>query len=169
MVLSGRDVERVCRLRPLDDFSEYPHGHNPRLAADSVAKSFYQSLFALVLSALRFGNMSRGAADGHLELSSLDNFARVISRGGFQTVDLLDALVNPDGSQIDRGDRSSPDFSLKEELLSGRVKVLTKTDFPEWNNKEAAKNTSYSIILSRGNWSVTTEIWSLRIQSKTGV
>ena len=84
-----------------------------------------------------------GAADGHLELSALDNLSSVISRQGFRTVDLLSAFVKPGGSQIDRDTRQSPDFSIREELLIGRVKVLTETDRPEWHNKEASKHTSY--------------------------
>ena len=43
------------------------------------------------------------------------------------------------GSAIDRGSRPSPGFDLKEALLSGRVKFLTKTDFPEWGNKEVLR------------------------------
>ena len=87
--------------------------------------------------------MPRGVADGQFELPALGKLYSAISRRGFQTVDLLSAFVKPDGSQIDRGDRLSPDFSLKEELLSGRVKVLTKTDGLEWRNKEASKHTSF--------------------------
>ena len=87
--------------------------------------------------------MSWGAADGPLELPALDNLPIMVSRKGFRTVDLLSAFVKPDGPQIDRGDRVSPDFNLKEELLSGRVKVLTKTDCLEWHNREASIHTSY--------------------------
>ena len=45
-------------LAPLDDFSQYKDGHYPRLAAEVVPKTFYRSLFALALAALRFGSMS---------------------------------------------------------------------------------------------------------------
>ena len=65
--------------------------------------------------------MSLGEADGHLELSALGNFPSAIQRRGFRTVDLLSAFVKPGGSQIDRDARPSPDFWLKEELVSGRV------------------------------------------------
>ena len=55
----------------------------------------------------------------------------------------VSAFVKPDGPQIDRGDRLSPDLELQVALLSDRVKVLTKTECPEWNNKDASKHTSY--------------------------
>ena len=81
----------------------------------------------------------------------------------------VSAFVKPDGPQIDRGARMFPDFNLKDEILSGLVKVLTETDFAEWNNREASRHTSYFYNTFLGNWSVTTKIASLRIQSKSGV
>ena len=78
---------------PLDDFSEFPQGPNPLVATEAAPKSFYLSLFALVLPTLRFEKMSWGSADGRLELSDVDNLARQIRKKGFRTVDLLSAFV----------------------------------------------------------------------------
>ena len=78
-----------------------------------------------------------------MELSASDNLPSLISRQGFQTVDLLAAFVKPGGPPIDRGARLSPDFNLREALLNDRVKVLTKTDCLEWHNKEASRRKSY--------------------------
>ena len=128
---------------PLDDFSEYPQVQNPLLAADAATKSFLPIDVRIDLSDFRFGNMSWGSADGHMDLASSGNLSSMISRKGFQTGDLLSAFVKPGGFQIGRRDRLSPDFCLKEELLSGRVKVLTKTDCLEWHNKEASRRKSY--------------------------
>ena len=82
--------------------------------------------------------MPRVAADGHVKLSAVDNTSSAIQRKGRQAVDLASAFVKPGGSQIDRDARFSPDFNLKEELLSGRVKGLSKTDRPEWHKKEVS-------------------------------
>ena len=67
-----------------------------------------------------------GAAYDHLELSASCNLPSVISRQWFQTADLLSAFVKPDGRPIGRYARSSRDADLREALLNGRVKVLTK-------------------------------------------
>ena len=87
--------------------------------------------------------MSRWPAGGHKDLVALDNLSSQIRKQWFHTADLLSAFVKSGWSQIDRDAREYPDFVLKAEILSGRVKVLTKTDFPEWLNKEANKHTSY--------------------------
>ena len=108
-------------IGPLDDFSEFPHVPIPTLTTEAAQKSCYLSLSALALSTRRFGKMSWVSADGHLELSALDNLPIQVQRQGFRTVDLLDAFVKSDGSQIDRDARSSPDCDLKADLLSGRV------------------------------------------------
>ena len=63
-------------------------------------------------------------------MSPLGNLSIELSKKGFETVDLLEAFVKPDGSAMDLTNRLSQEFDLKEELVSGRVKVLTKTDFP---------------------------------------
>ena len=63
-----------------------------------------------------------------LELSALDNLPSQIQKQWFRPVDLLHASVMQGGAQIDRDARSSPDFDLKADLLSGRVMALTKTD-----------------------------------------
>ena len=84
-------------------------------------------------------------------LSALDNPPSQIQRQWFQTGDLLSASVKSGGPQIDRDAWPSPGSSLKEGLLSGRVKVLTQTDLPEWRNKEDGGIRLTSIILSRRN------------------
>ena len=127
----------------LEDFDKKPDGHNPLSAAEVVQKTFYQSLFAWGLSTLRFEIASWGTQEGREKLSALYNLSIEISKKGCQAGDLLSAFVKADGSAIDRDHRLSPWFDLKEELLSGRVKVLTKTDCLEWPNKEAANHTSY--------------------------
>ena len=78
-----------------------------------------------------------------MKLSASDYLPIAIQRQGFQTAELSYAFVKPDGSQIDQGARPPRDFNLKEEILRGLVKILTKTDFTEWHNKEVATHTSY--------------------------
>ena len=75
------------------------------------------------------------------KLPALDDQPGEISKKGFQTVDLFSAFAKAGGSAMDRDTRPSPEFNLKEELLIGRVKVSTKTEFPEWNSKGSSKNT----------------------------
>ena len=77
------------------------------------------------------------------EIAPLDNLSTEICKKGFQTVDLLSAFVQAGGSAMDLDKRLSPEFNLNEELLSGRVKVLTKTDCLEWHSKEASNRTSF--------------------------
>ena len=99
-------------LRHLDDLSELPHGHNPRLATDAAPEPFRLSLYALSLSTFRFGKMALGPAVGHLEFS-LYNLPIQIQKQGFRTADLLPAFVKPRRPPIDRDARSPHDFDLK--------------------------------------------------------
>ena len=80
----------------------------------------------------------RGGGAGNEKLSASDYLSGNVQKQGFRTTDLLYAFIKTDGhgGQIDLATRSSPDFDLKAELLQGRVKVLTKTDCPEWHCKE---------------------------------
>ena len=83
-----------------------------------------------------------GAAEGRDKLHSLDNTSRDISKKGFGTVDLLSAFAKAVGSAMDLANRLSAEFDLKDELLSGRVNVLTKTDCLSHQDKEPSKHTS---------------------------
>ena len=74
--------------------------------------------------------MSWGGGGWPRGISSLCNLSRMITSGGFRTGDLLSAFVKSGGPEIDRFARLFRDFDLKEELLSGRVKCLTKIDPP---------------------------------------
>ena len=87
-------------LVPLDYYSVFPYGDNPRLAEDAIPKTCYRPLFALDCATLRFGNMSRADADDRDKLSSLGNLSSSISLAGFQTADLFSAFVKPGGSAI---------------------------------------------------------------------
>ena len=103
--------------------------------------------------------MSLGATEGRDKLSSLDNLSIEIYKEGFRTFDLLSAFVKAGGSAMDLADLLSPEFDLKEELLSDRVKVLAKTDCLARHDKEASKHTSRfynwfsnQMIGHCGNW-----------------
>ena len=113
--------------------------------------------------------MSWGTAEGRDKLSALDNLSIEISKKGSQTADSMSDFVKPAGSPMGRYSRMSPDFDLKEELLSGRVKVLTKTNCPEWHNKGASKHPSYFYNSFSRQLSVTIRIGSLRNPSKIDV
>ena len=86
--------------------------------------------------------MSLGATEGRDKLSSLDNLSIEIYKEGFRTFDLLSAFVKAGGSAMDLTHRLSPEFDLKEELLSGRAKVATEADCHAPHDKGASKHTS---------------------------
>ena len=60
-------------------------------------------------------------------------------------VDLLSDFIKTNGhvDQIDLGKRVSADFDPEADILNDRAKVPMRTDFREWNCKEAGKHTSY--------------------------
>ena len=61
-------------LSPLDEWGMGSEdGPNAGNFAGGVRKTFYQSLFALVLSTLMFGKMSRGEAQGRGKLPAVGN------------------------------------------------------------------------------------------------
>ena len=103
-------------------------GPNPRLANGIAPTSCHLPLYGLVLTTPLFEKMSRRASESRVKLPAVGNLSREMPKKGFETVDLLSAFVKPGGSAMDLTHRLSPEFDLKEELLSGRVKVLTKTD-----------------------------------------
>ena len=70
--------------------------------------------------------MSWWATEGRDKLPSLDNLTIEIPKKGFETIDLSSAFAKAGGPPMDLANRLSPEFDLKDELLSGRVKVLTK-------------------------------------------
>ena len=72
----------------------------------------------------------------------LGNPSAELTKQGFGTADLLDAFVKPDGSAKDLGNRLPPEFDLKSELLSGIVKVITKTDCLAYNDSMKLGRTS---------------------------
>ena len=45
-------------LAPLSDYGKYLNGSKPRIVGENAPKTFYRSLFALVLETLRFEKMS---------------------------------------------------------------------------------------------------------------
>ena len=75
-------------------------------------------------------------------MPALGNLPSEMSKKGFETVDLLSACAKPDGSAMNLADLMPPEFDLREELLSARVKVLTKTDRLAPQDKKAATKTS---------------------------
>ena len=56
-------------IAPMGDFLENPEGSD---LMGKVPKSFYSSLFALILATLRFKEMSWGAVEGHDELMGIE-------------------------------------------------------------------------------------------------
>ena len=59
-------------MAPLGDFERSPDGPNPMIVGENAPETFYRPLFALVLGALWFKKMSRGAAQGRDNLSSVE-------------------------------------------------------------------------------------------------
>ena len=113
--------------------------------------------------------MHRGGAQGRENLYAADNLESELQRRCFEAVDLLSALAKQDGSEIDLAMRLSPEFDLKSELLSGRVRVLTKTDCAGWRDYRAGKHKSCFYNYHRGNLSGIIKIWSSRDRSRIGV
>ena len=79
------------------------------------------------------------------------------------------AIVKPGWYGMDLAKRLSPGFDLKEELLSGRVKILTETDRLAPHDKEKMKHTSCFYNWHPKQMIGNYENWSLRNPSKIGV
>ena len=88
-------------LAPLGDFGKYPNGPNPRNVGENAPKTFYRSLFALVLATLRFKKMARGTVLGREDLSAIEFLEIELVKKGFQTVNLLTGFVNPGGASLE--------------------------------------------------------------------
>ena len=54
-----------AQLAPLDDFEKYQNGSSPRISSGANQETFYNSLFALIITKLRFKEMHRCAVPGH--------------------------------------------------------------------------------------------------------
>ena len=52
-------------LAPLDDWGKYPDGSNPRASNGTAPETFYNSLFALILTTLRFKEIPWGTLQCH--------------------------------------------------------------------------------------------------------
>ena len=97
--------------------------------------------------------MSCGAAQGRENSPAVGNLESELPMEGFAPAYLLSWFVKSDGSQMDLEMRLSPEFDLKSELLSGRVKAFTKltalsSAIPERENVRRA-----STIITRSNLS----------------
>ena len=57
---------------PLEDFEKYPNESKPRNVGENAPKTFYQSLFALVLETLRLKKMSCGTVLGRENLAAIE-------------------------------------------------------------------------------------------------
>ena len=108
-------------------------------------KTFYRSSFALVFATLRFKKMSRGKAQCRESLSAIGPIESEPGKGS-RSVNLLTGFVKPGGTSFEPNLRLSPEFDLKSELMNGRVKALTKTDFLGWQDSRTSKRTSCFII-----------------------
>ena len=86
--------------------------------------------------------MTFGASEVRANSPPFDNLSSEMSKQGFGAVDLLSAFAKADGSAMDLTNRLSPEFDLKEELLSGRAKVATEADCHAPHDKGASKHTS---------------------------
>ena len=84
-------------LAHLGDCEMSPNGSNPRRVGGNAPKKFYQSVFALALSTLRFKKISRVEAQGRENMSAADNLEIELSQKGSESVDLLLAFVKTNG------------------------------------------------------------------------
>ena len=125
-------------LAPVDDFLENPGGSK---LEGNVPKTFYSSLFALILTTLRFKEMSWGTDEGHDELKGVEYIEKELSIKNFKTVDLLSGFVLENGEGLPE-DFLCMDFDLKEWLLKGKAKALTKTETCVYHDKDLDKHTS---------------------------
>ena len=80
----------------------YPNGSKPRVPGGTIPETFYNSLFAIVLTTLRFKEMSRGALQGRDTLLAAEFTESEIGKEGFRTVDLLSGFVTYEGGEICR-------------------------------------------------------------------
>ena len=80
----------------------------------------------------------------------------------------MSGFVKPGGSFFDQTLCMSPEFDLKSELMSGRVKALTKTDFLVWRDLRTTKRKSCFIIIRRNSSSGIIKILSLPNLPKIG-
>ena len=112
-------------MAPLDDWGKYPNGHNPRISSGTAPETFYNSLFALILTTLRFKEMSRGLSKATIPFSQR-NLSKVNSgKKGFQTVDLSPGFVTSEGGNLSI-DFLSMGFDLKKLLPEGESKLSRK-------------------------------------------
>ena len=169
MVLPRLDSNRVffigasCRLRKVQRRGQSPPGGRSRPAK-------VPPVFVFVgLGDFAVRNDVLGETEGRDKLRPLDNLPGEISQPGFGTVDLLSAFVKAGGHAMDLANRLRPEFGLKEGLLIGRVKVLTKADCLAFHDKEAPKHTSRCSNRFSKQMIGNCEIWSLRSPAKIGV
>ena len=84
-------------LAPLDDWGKYPNGPNPRISSGTAPETFYNSLFALILTTLRFKEMSWGALQCRDSLLATDFVESELRKKGFRTFDLMSGFVTSEG------------------------------------------------------------------------
>ena len=142
-------------LSPLGDWGKSKDGPNRRISGEVAPNTFYRSLLASALETLRCEKMTFGASEVRANSPPFDNLSSEMSKQGFGAVDLLSAFAKADGSAMDLTNRLSPEFDLKEELLSGRVKFLTKTAFLAPHGKKMSKHTPCCY-----NWFSKQRIWN---------
>ena len=113
--------------------------------------------------------MSRWASQGRENSHAVDKIESELPTKGFATADLLSAFLKPYGSAIDLTMRLSPEFDLKSELLSCRVKVLTKTDRAAFRDSRTGKHTSCFYNYLPKQFPGIIRIWSSRNRPMIGV
>ena len=119
-----------------------------RLSGEVSPKARYRPFLAFVFAISRFGDMPRGPTEDRGKLDAFGNRMGDISKKGFKTADLLPEFVNAGGSETGLANLLPMGCDLKEQLLSGRLKVLTQADRNAWHYKENSKRASFFY-----NWS----------------
>ena len=71
-------------LTPLDDLGMYPNGSKPRVSRGTFPGTVYNSLFALVLTTLRFKEMSRGNLQGRDALLATEFIESELGKRAFE-------------------------------------------------------------------------------------
>ena len=86
---------------PLGDWGKYQNGPNPRVSAGAAPETFYNPLFALILTTLRFKEMTWGAPQGRDSLKATEFIESELGKKGFRTADLLSGFVTSEGESAE--------------------------------------------------------------------
>ena len=85
--------------------------------------------------------MSWGTAIGRENLAAVEFLESERVKKGRRTVNLLTGFAKPGGADLENVLFLCAEFDLKSELLGGRAKTLTETDFLVWRDSRTTKNT----------------------------